>query len=367
MTIPNLIYPNFTGFIWITQNFLLAHPQLYFPAPVRQYIHKTRLFTMKQAAVACCKLYISESRNAKALEAVEKAAKAYPHAAALLNAFEDKDYNRVGYTLVFPFSSSQQQQASCTSQNTVLRMVRAALQTINLEGHSGTHPRLGVVDHICYHPLGDASLHQAASLARSLAVEIGLSLKVPTFLYGAAHHENRNIDSIRRALGYFKPNHEGQWVGLASGPLSLSPDYGPSQVLSSTGVVIIGACPFVVNYNVPILSNDLVKGRRIAKKVSARGGGLPDVQAMALLHGVKGMEIACNLLDAKNVGPDKVQEEVASLAEKEGLIVEQGYLTDYSEDQILATALQRLNLTEKDNLANGLVEPKGSVIMENLD
>lgn len=132
---------------------------------------------MKQAAVACCKLYVSESRNAKALEAIENAARAHPHSAALLNAFDDKHYNRVGYTLVFPFSSSQQQHSSCPSQDTILGMVRAALQAINLEGHSGTHPRLGVVDHICYHPLGIASLHQVASLARSLAADIGLTLK----------------------------------------------------------------------------------------------------------------------------------------------------------------------------------------------
>eukprot|EP01018_Ginkgo_biloba_P032096 Gb_20499 [translate_table: standard] len=312
---------------------------------------------IKQAALACCKLYISESRNAKALETIEKASRAYPHV-SLLNVFEDKDYNRVGYTLVSPCSSVPDENCqgvvkagsiSSPLQGAVLSMVAAAVQVINLEGHCGTHPRLGVVDHICFHPLGEDSLQQVASLARAVADDIGTTLKVPTFLYGAAHHENRTLDSIRRALGYFRPNCKGQWEGLASVPLSLSPDSGSSQVSSRTGVVIVGACPWVVNYNVPILSNDLLTGRRIARQVSARGGGLPAVQAMALLHGDKGMEIACNLLDAKSVGPVKVQDEVASLAEKEGLKVEQGYLTDHLEDKILESALQSLKLASGNN------------------
>ncbi|GLJ22813.1 hypothetical protein SUGI_0429990 [Cryptomeria japonica] len=296
---------------------------------------------LKQAALACCKLYVSESRNAKTLEAIGKAAKGHP-LSSLLNVFEDKDYNRVGYTLV----SHLEHGISLSSplQEAVLGMAKTALQYINLEEHGGTHPRLGVVDHICFHPLGEASLSQVASLACSVAAQIGTTLNVPTFLYGAAHHENRTLDSIRRELGYFKPNREGQWVGLASVPLSLSPEFGPCQVLPRTGVVVVGACPWVVNYNVPIVSSDLVIGRRIARKVSARGGGLPGVQAMALLHGDKVMEIACNLLDAKSVGPDKVQAEVSLLAEKEGLKSEQGYLTDYSEDQILEAACRRLKL-----------------------
>ena len=41
-----------------------------------------------------------------------------------------------------------------------------------------------------------------------------LAAAVPTFLYGAAHREGRTLASIRRQLGYFKPNSSGdQWRG----------------------------------------------------------------------------------------------------------------------------------------------------------
>ncbi|KAF9590691.1 hypothetical protein IFM89_036214 [Coptis chinensis] len=56
-------------------------------------------------------------------------------------------------------------------------MVKAALETIDLESHCGTHPRLGIVDHICFHPLAQTSLDQTAWLARSVAADTGYNLE----------------------------------------------------------------------------------------------------------------------------------------------------------------------------------------------
>ncbi|KAI3913561.1 hypothetical protein MKX01_022142 [Papaver californicum] len=66
-------------------------------------------------------------------------------------------------------------------------MIKSAFDYINLELHSGTHPRLGVVDQICFRPSAQTSLDETAWLAKSVASDIGSSLQVPTFLYGAAH------------------------------------------------------------------------------------------------------------------------------------------------------------------------------------
>ena len=56
---------------------------------------------MDQLAFACCKLFISEGRNAEALDSIEKDAKVHPDVDVLVNVFQDKDYNHVRYTLVF--------------------------------------------------------------------------------------------------------------------------------------------------------------------------------------------------------------------------------------------------------------------------
>jgi glutamate formiminotransferase len=98
---------------------------------------------------------------------------------------------------------------------------------------------------------------------------------VPTFLYGAAHEEGMKLDSIRRTFGYFKPNsNENQWIGVpTSDTLPLKPYSGPSQVTPAKGVVVIGATNWVDNYNVSLLYSDISAVRRIAKRISGRGGG----------------------------------------------------------------------------------------------
>lgn len=294
---------------------------------------------MLKTMLGCCKVYISESRSRRVLECIERAAKLIPEA-PIINKFEDETYNRVGYTLVSKLSSDPSSPSPL--RIAVFSMVRAALESIDLELHSGSHPRLGVVDHICFHPLLSASLDQAATVAKSLAVDVGLGLQVPTFLYGAAHEEGRTLDVIRRDLGYFKPNYSGnQWSGgPKSETLALNPDEGPTQVTSTKGVIVIGATRWVDNYNIPVFSADISIVRRIAKRVSGRGGGLPSVQAMALAHGETVIEVACNLLEPNKVGGDRVQHEVERLAKEEGVTVGKGYFTDLSQEKIIESFLK---------------------------
>lgn len=294
---------------------------------------------MLKLMLACCKVYISESRNKVALESIERAAKLFPEA-PIVNKFEDVTYNRVGYTLVSSLPPKPSLD-SCALKGAVLAMVKAALETIDFGLHCGSHPRLGVVDHICFHPLAQSSLDQAAGIAKSLAVDVGSSLQVPTFLYGAANVEGRTLDSIRRELGYFKPNSGNQWAGgPKSESLPLKPDEGPAQVNQAKGVLVIGATRWVDNYNVPVFSTDIAAVRRIAKHVSGRGGGLPSVQAMALGHGDDVIEVACNLLEPSNVGGEMVQQEVERLAKEEGMAVGKGYFTDFSQDKIIENYLK---------------------------
>ncbi|KAF5177796.1 Glutamate formimidoyltransferase [Thalictrum thalictroides] len=295
---------------------------------------------MLKVMLACCKVYISESQNKLSLESIERAAKVYPRV-AIINKFEDEAYNRVGYTLVselVPIPSAD----SNPLREAVFSMVKAALETINFESHCGTHPRLGVVDHICFHPLAQTSLEQVACIAKSLAADIGSNLQVPTYLYGAAHQEGRKLDSTRRVLGYFKPNLEGnQWAGgPESETLLLKPDAGPHQASPDKGIAVVGATRWVDNYNVPIFSTDIATVSKIARQVSERGGGLPSVQAMALAHGENITEVACNLLDPTRVGAEQVKIEVERLAKEKGLSVGTGYFTDFTQEKIIEKYLK---------------------------
>lgn len=114
----------------------------------------------------------------------------------------------------------------------------------------------------------------------------------------------------------------------------MKPFAGPQEVSKAKGVVAVGACGWVSNYNVPVMSTDLKAVRRLARKASERGGGLPSVQTMALLHGEGVIEVACNLLNPSQVGGDEVQRLIDKLGREEGLLVGKGYYTDYTADQI---------------------------------
>ncbi|XAR55464.1 5-formyltetrahydrofolate cyclo-ligase [Bertholletia excelsa] len=300
------------------------------------FLWKDKKRTMKQSMLLCCKLYISESRNKEALDSIEQAAK-LDSETVIVNKFEDRAYNRVRYTLV---SYVAHDSTGCPIysplQQTILAMVEAAYAAINLELHLGAHPRLGVVDDIVFHPLARASLDEAAWLAKAVAADIGNRFQVPVYLYAAAHPTAKALDSIRRELGYYRPNFMGcQWAGWAlPEALPEKPDEGPLLVTRARGIVMIGARPWVVTYNVPILSTDVSAARRIAQMVSARGGGLPTVQTLGLVHGEDSTEIACMLLEPNQIGVDRVQNRVEMLAAQEGLEVDKGYYTDFSPEMI---------------------------------
>ncbi|KAI4325110.1 hypothetical protein MLD38_030534 [Melastoma candidum] len=296
----------------------------------------------------CCKIFISEAQNHATLDFIERAARLEPET-VIINKFPDRAYNRVRFTLVsYIVHDCMGQPVYTPLLQTLLSMVEAAFETINLELHSGSYPRLGVVDDILIHPLARASLDEAAWLAKAVASEIGSRFQVPVFLYAAAHPTGKAIDTIRRELGYFRPNLGGnQWAGWTMPEvLPERPDEGPIQVSRSRGITMIGARPWVTLYNVPILSTDVSIARRIARRVSARGGGLPTVQTLGLVHGEDSTEIACMLLEPNQVGADRVQSRVEMLASEDGLDVERGYFTDFSPSMIIERYLKLVSPKE---------------------
>ncbi|XP_031391650.1 formimidoyltransferase-cyclodeaminase-like isoform X2 [Punica granatum] len=294
------------------------------------------------SVLLCCKLFISESRNRGALDCIERAARLEPDA-VIVKKFEDGAYNRVRYTLVsYVLHDSTGCPVYSPLQRAVVAMAEAAYGAINLELHSGAHPRVGVVDDIVFHPLARASLEEASWLAKAVAAEIGNQFQVPVFLYGAAHPMGKALDTIRRELDYYRPNYLGcQWAGwTVPETVPVKPEVGPDQVSRARGIAMIGARPWVALYNVPILSTDVSAARRIARAVSARGGGLPTVQTLGLLHGEDLTEIACMLLEPNRVGADRVQNQIEVLAAREGLDVERGYFTDLSPQMIVEMYLK---------------------------
>lgn len=151
---------------------------------------------------------------------------------------------------------------------------------------------------------------------------------VPIFLYGAASNTGKPLDEIRRSLGYFKRSTTSIWEGAEqilkySG--KIQPDFGPCDIPPKYGCIALGAAPWITNFNVLLDSRNLQLGKTIAAAVSERGGGLPKVQAMALLHGGGKVEIACNLLNISVTSTNDVLSLVTKLSGREGVGVLNGY------------------------------------------
>ncbi|KAI4334011.1 hypothetical protein L6164_018754 [Bauhinia variegata] len=309
---------------------------------------KDKKKSVDQSILLCCKFFISESRNIAVLDAIERAARLNPET-VIVNKFEDRAYNRARYTLVsYVMHDCTGSAIYSPLQQTVVSMAEAAFNAINLELHDGAHPRLGVVDDIVFHPLARASLDDAAWIAKAVAADFGNLFNVPVYLYGAAHPTGKALDIIRRELGYYRPNFMGsQWAGWSlSEILPLNPDEGPVTVSRAKGISMIGARPWIALYNIPILSTNVSAARRIARKVSARGGGLPTVQTLGLVHGEDSTEIACMLLEPNQIGADRVQNRVEMLAAQEGLDIEKGYFTDFSPEMVIE---KYMNLISANN------------------
>eukprot|EP00959_Pyramimonas_sp_CCMP1952_P291489 6097258-Pyramimonas_sp.AAC.1 len=59
---------------------------------------------------------------------------------------------------------------------------------------------------------------------------------------------------------------------MHKGEAPLPPDCGPSTVSERSGILCLGAAPWVVNYNIALSTSDMDSARRIARAVSTRGG-----------------------------------------------------------------------------------------------
>lgn len=283
-------------------------------------------------------IYVSEGKDHNFIDRLASVAVAA--GAIVANKFLDEPYHRSGLTL----SSSDDKKV----EEGVAAVCREAFLALNLQTHTASHPRLGVVDHVACNPLGEATCEEAGALAISIGRRLGggehPAPTVPIYLYGAAREDARRLADLRRSLGYFSGAKQGEWTGLmpevASAVKANAPDFGPQEVDPCIGVVTIGAVPWIHNYNLLVTSAALSQNelmaccRQIARSVSTRGGGPQAVETMALLHD-RGVEVACNLLDSSVTPPEEVWNKVAALCAQEQVVLDSAYFTNKRPDDIL--------------------------------
>src|SRR5262245_56460492 len=123
-----------------------------------------------------CVPNVSEGRRPEVVEALIQTIVSVP-GATLLDSASDADHHRS--VLTFAGEPAPVMEAA-------FRLVRKAAELIDLNHHSGQHPRMGATDVVPFVPVEGLTLEDCAELARITGRRIGDTLGIPVFLYEAA-------------------------------------------------------------------------------------------------------------------------------------------------------------------------------------
>jgi len=201
--------------------------------------------------------------------------------------------------------------------------IEVAIEAIDMEEHTGEHPRIGAVDVIPFVPLGTTTLDACVVLARGFGLRIADRFGIPVYLYAraATRPDRVRLADVRRG-GYEAVRDE---IGVAGA--DRAPDFGPKHTHPRAGAVAVGARPFLIAWNINLDTNDVEVAKRIARRVRESGGGLPAVQGNGfMIEELDAAQVSMNLLDFETTPMWRVYDEVAKLATGEGVEIRESEL-----------------------------------------
>jgi glutamate formiminotransferase/formiminotetrahydrofolate cyclodeaminase len=277
-----------------------------------------------------CVPNFSEGRRPEVVQTIRDAI-AGVEGVVILSVSSDASHNRTVITFVAPIESAV---------DAAFAGISAARQRIDLNQHSGEHPRMGAADVVPFVPLEGVSMEECIALARLLGERVGRELEIPVYLYERAttRPDRENLADVRR--GEF----EGLRDEIGANPNRV-PDFGPNRIHPTAGAVAIGARPFLVAYNVylgPAANLDVAKAA--AKAVRGSSGGLRYVKGLALE--VDGQaQVSMNLVDTDKTPLYRAFEMVKLEAEAHGVSPTWSEIVGLVPEQALfATAARHVQL-----------------------
>ena len=268
-----------------------------------------------------CVPNFSEGRRQEVIDAIVAGVTAVP-GAHLLDVQSDGDHNRTVVTFVGGPEAVLE---------AAFESARIAAGLIDMNQHSGEHPRMGATDVIPFIPVRGVSMDDCAQLARRLGKRLGEELDIPIYLYGqaASRPERANLPDVRRG------EYEGIRDSIGSDP-ARDPDFGPRR-LGSAGATAVGARAFLIAFNVYLNGDNVEIAKRIAKTVRYSSGGLRFVQAMGVL--VEGQaQVSMNLTDFNKTPLHVAVEMVRREAARYGALISHSELVGLIPQQALLDA-----------------------------
>lgn len=209
----------------------------------------------------------SEARRPEVVEAILQAITGVPQV-RVLDRHSDIDHNRTVITFVGP---------PAPAEEAAFRAISRAAELIDLEHHTGEHPRIGATDVVPFVPIAAVTMTECVEIARRLGQRVGAELNIPVYLYeeAATLPERQNLENIRHG------QYEALKTEIATHP-ERQPDFGPSRV-GPAGATVIGARQPLIAFNAYLSTDDVQIAQKIAKAVRHSSGGLHFVKALGLL------------------------------------------------------------------------------------
>jgi glutamate formiminotransferase/formiminotetrahydrofolate cyclodeaminase len=240
----------------------------------------------------------------------------------LLDRSSDLDHNRT--VLTFAGSPAGVEEAA-------FRAIKTAAELIDLDAHTGEHPRIGATDVVPFVPLQGTSMDDCIALARRLGQRVGSELNLPVYLYEAAatRPERANLENIR------KGQYEGLKTEIESDP-NRKPDYGPSK-LPKAGATVIGARNPLIAFNVYLTTDDVSIAKKIAKAVRQSTGGFRYVKGLGLLVDGRA-QISMNLTNFRETPIARVVEFIRREAQRYGVNLHHSELVGLIPQEALVDA-----------------------------
>ncbi len=298
-----------------------------------------------------CVPNFSEGRRREVVEQILNAIAAVP-GVTLLDSEMDPDHNRC--VLTFAGEPEPVMEAA-------FRAIGKAQELIDLNHHSGQHPRMGATDVVPFVPVEGVTLDDCAEMARVVGERVGRELAIPVFLYEAAASTpaRRSLADVRR--GEFEGLREA--IGKDS---ERKPDFGPERVHPTAGATAIGARRFLVAFNANLSTGDVRVAKAVAAAIREQSGGLKNVRALGFsIENGRRAQVSMNLVDVEATPVHRVlaliRDEAArhgasiSGCEVVGLIPEAAMLAaaehslqleNFQRDQVLELRLRKPPLTE---------------------
>jgi len=249
----------------------------------------------------------SEARRPEIIDQIAAAIQSVSEV-KLLDRSSDLDHNRT--VLTFAGSPAGVEEAA-------FRAIKTAAELIDLDQHTGAHPRIGATDVCPFVPLSNASMDECIAIAQRLGQRVGSELSIPVYLYEAAatRPERINLENIRK----------GQYEGLKSalsetegqGNPDRQPDFGPNK-LPKAGATVIGARNPLVAFNVYLTTDDVDIAKKIAKAVRQSSGGLRYVKGLGLLVDGRA-QVSMNLTNFRETPVARVVEFIRREAQRYGV------------------------------------------------